>query len=98
MKRISKKEKISQLEAQLREKDRKIAKLEDQLNSYTIKFELMQTLADSKPDDCKPGKYCKSCGFSKAYNFRSRYTGDLEIVYLCDKAGGCQHFVEKENL
>lgn len=98
MKHISKKERISQLEAQLREKDCKIHTLEDQLGNYQVKFELMQTLADSKPDDCKPGEYCKVCSFSKIYTFRSRYERHPELVYLCNKAGGCQHFVEKENL
>lgn len=92
----TKRQRIEQLEAQLRDKDRKIASLEDQINRYQINFELMQTLCDSTPDDCTPGEYCKACDFAKVYYFYSRYNMKLEPVYLCNKAGSCKHFIQKE--
>jgi hypothetical protein len=88
--------KIEQLEAQLADKDRKIHRLEDLLARNEKKLELIQNTLDSTPADCKPSEYCKVCSFSKAYMVFNRHTDDFDVMYLCNKAGSCQNFVQKE--
>ena len=92
----SKQNEIESLEAQIREKDRKISHLEAQVANYRMKFEDMQKASESIPVDCTPGEYCKACAFSKSYFFRDR-CGDLEKVHFCGKAGTCKNFVQRED-
>lgn len=92
----SKNERIKQLEAQLSDKERKIANLEDQIAAYDIKFEDMRKMLACKPEDCVIGEYCQACSFSKHYFIRNTRTGDFEQVWLCNKAGSYVHFVQRE--
>ena len=95
-KRQSKKARIEQLEAQLREKDRKIGHLEDDIACYTHKFEAMQNMANSIPEGCEPGEYCRACEFSAAYHMYMPETRHVEWAYLCNKAGSCKNFVQRK--
>ena len=92
----TKRQRIEQLEAQLREKDRKIARLEDLLANDEIRFDNMQKTMESTPSDCKPGQYCSACSFAKLYVMRDRRLGGLKSVYLCNKGGSCENFVQKD--
>jgi len=96
MKPFSKKKRIEQLEAQLAERDRKIHRLEDIIAHHEMKFEDMRKMLESKPEDCRIGEYCKTCSFSKAYRILNRHRDDFDVLYLCNKAGSCQHFTQKE--
>lgn len=87
---------IKQLEAQLADKDRKIYRLEDLLARNEKKFELVQSMLGSKPEDCRMGEYCKACAFSKAYLVFNHRRDDFDTMYLCNKAGSCQNYVQKE--
>ena len=95
MKHISKKKRIEQLEAQIREKDRKIHRLEDLIANHEMKFEAIQRSLDSTPEDCKPGEYCKGCSFRKAYRIFNRRTDVFDTMYVCNKAGSCPNFVQQ---
>lgn len=95
-KRQSKRARIEQLEAELRDKDRKIANLEDRIASYALKFEAMQKVANSIPEGCEPGEYCRACEFSAAYHMYVPETRQIERVHLCNKAGSCKNFVQRK--
>lgn len=92
----SKQKRIEQLEAQLLVKDRKINRLETLLATREAQFDSMQKAMDSTPSDCKPGAYCRACQFAKVYTMYDRGLRNLRSVYLCNKAGSCQHFIQKE--
>lgn len=93
---MTKRKRIEQLEAQLADKDRKIHRLEDTLARNETKLKSIQNTLDSTPEDCKLGGYCKACSFSKAYFVFNHRTDDFDVIYLCNKAGSCQNFVQKE--
>lgn len=92
----SKRKRIEQLEAQLLVKDIKINRLEDIISKHEKRFEDMQNMLNSTPEDCRIGEYCKACSFSKAYYIHNRRHDEYEVVYLCNKAGSCKDFVQKE--
>ena len=92
----SKRKRIEQLEAQLREKDRKIDRLETLLATREAQFDSMQKAMDSTPSDCKPGQYCRACEFAKLYTMYDRGLHNLRSVYLCNKAGACENFIQKK--
>lgn len=92
----TKRQRIEQLEAQIREKDRKITRLEDLLANHEMRFVNMQKTMDSTPSDCKPGEYCRACHFGKAYSMYDRQFCNTRTLYLCNKAGACENFVQKE--
>ena len=94
-KRQSKRARIEQLEAELREKNRKITILEDQIAAYAHKFEAMQKVANSIPEGCEPGEYCRACEFSAVYHMYDPNTRQIEWVHLCNKAGSCKNFVQR---
>ena len=92
----SKKKEIQRLNAVIRENERKIKRLESLLESAEKRFECMEKRIKSTPEDCVIGEYCRACSFAKAYSMYNRHVGELELVYLCNKAGSCENFVQKE--
>ena len=85
---------VRELEEELRDKDRQIRDLRDQVALYQNKVECIEKTLKNTPEDCKPGEYCKACAFSKVYMVKDPYTGWHEM-YLCNKNGACKNFVQR---
>ena len=101
---MTKSARIKELESIIEIKDRSIAHHEKLLKDLENKFadvehelnEIAQ-VKSATPSDCTPGEWCSACKFSEEYFLRDHFTGyGNRIVHLCNKAGSCVNFVQKE--
>lgn len=78
-------------------KDEEIAKLKRELDINNSKFDHIENLKNTIPEDCVEGPWCPGCEFVDAYHIYDRLAvGHLRIIYICGKGTSCRNFVQKE--
>lgn len=88
------KNRILELERELKDRDTQINKMDSCLKDYIRAFEDMQTMLDNTPNDCVRGEWCKACEFVKKYDIPSLYTLGY-TSYICGKGESCPNFIQK---
>ena len=66
------------------------------------KIEEITRIKETTPEDCVPGKWCRSCEFGKCYSY---YIGGTNhpygtrrwTDYICTKGESCKNFVDRKD-
>lgn len=93
---MTKKRRIEELENEKAHLERKISSLEKALSNWEAKFDEINTTMHSTPENCKPGPWCSACKFGRMFVRSSYYGHDFEKLFLCNRAGACSEFIQKE--
>lgn len=91
---MTKKQRIEQLEAQLRSEERKSMNLEKQVNALAARLKTINESLERNPEGCKPGAWCRYCGHGK-YIY---HVGLGNGTYICNLANVCSNFIPKEDV
>ena len=97
---IFNKKRIADLEKKLHETERERDKYISKSAELASKLEEIGELAETIPEGCQKGPWCKACEFSRTFQYTEYYGPfgghSLETIYACSKGKSCKNFVQKE--